>query len=171
MSESPTAQELRQAIDRMAITDLMARYAFWIDYRLDKKAEWVDLFTEDGVWALRGAAEFRGREEIGHVIEIVRGSGLALHHGQSNAVIDIDGDRAFGNIELNVFLLADGQVHNTLFATYDDVYRRENGRWRFESRTVVASEAGAALLTGTFEKHFRTTNERLASWVTDKSLI
>lgn len=163
-------QYFTDAADRVAIGDLIARYGFWGDYGHDKKRDWAGLFSEDGVWGMPLIdVYFNGRDEIEKVVDIVLGCGMAIHHSQSNHVIDLEGDHATGRVELNAFLLDSGAVHNTLHAVYEDKYVRQGDRWLFEQRFVTFSEQGAALLSETFGEQFRKMNEGWANWLAQKS--
>lgn len=170
MSHARSEKYFVEAADRSAIADTIARYALWGDYGHDKKRQWAELFAEDGVWGMPLIdAYFNGRDEIEKVIDIVLGCGLAIHHSQSNHVIDLDGDRARGSVELNAFMLNGGQVHNTLHAVYDDEYVRVGDRWLFKSRLVRITEEGIQILTDTFGKQFGKMNASWAEWLTQKA--
>jgi len=83
------------------------------------------------------AGVYEGREAIR---EFFAGASsavpFAIHH-VTNPILEIDGDRATGRWYLwQPIVFAEGDQALWMAARYDDVYRREDGVWRFEHVTV-----------------------------------
>lgn len=124
--------------DRFAIQDLVQRYAFCIDsYRID---EVMTLFVDDLVFdeTRIGGAVARSKPELrkayDNAVEL-----LYMAHVSSPALIEsCDGARARGIAPYQAVVRlkktgAPWQVN----AYYQDEYVKHDGRWRFQSRTVI----------------------------------
>lgn len=132
------AAMVRELADREEIRELTARYAFLVANRRPA----VELFTEDGGFIFRkpdgevGVA--RGRAALDDVFaDILRAPNHNLPTVH-NHLIDIQGDEATGVcwIELHAHKVEDdGAVGDWRGSGYyEDVFRRENGRWKFVMR-------------------------------------
>ena len=126
--------------------ELTARYAFLVA----NKRPAVDLFTEDGGFVFRKpdgeVGEARGRQELDQVFaDILRAPNHNLPTVH-NHLISIDGDHATGVcwIELQAHKMEDnGDIGDWRGSGYyEDIFRRENGRWKFVLRdsTLVKFE-------------------------------
>ena len=144
-SDDPAAI-LRELADREEIRELTARYAFLVA----NKRPAVDLFTEDGGFVFRKpdgeVGEARGRQELDQVFaDILRAPNHNLPTVH-NHLISIDGDHATGVcwIELQAHKMEDnGDIGDWRGSGYyEDIFRRENGRWKFVLRdsTLVKFE-------------------------------
>lgn len=132
--------DLAARLDRLeaesAIRALAARYCFAIDNH-DLPAV-ADLFTADArVWSRDGVMDASGREAI---IEQYEGRFRVL--GPSNHVshdhwirFGGDPDQAEGTLSAHAELWRNDQTMVTALR-YDDVYRREDGAWRFFDRAL-----------------------------------
>lgn len=104
------AERLRALEDREAIRDLIARYGPLAD---SGDAEAVAaLFAEDGVYAVGGMGEAKGRAAIaalisGPVHQALMADGCG--HVLSSPAIDLDGDRAVARCHSIVFRHEDGE--------------------------------------------------------------
>lgn len=126
-----TLARLRRLEDLEQLRTLKHRYAALCDadYQADELA---DLFTEDAVWDGGVMGRYAGREAIRTFFAGAQEQmPFAIHH-VSNAVLDIDGDRASGRWHLWQPCLTGDQAL-WLAGTYEDRYRREGATWRFES--------------------------------------
>lgn len=126
------AARLRALEDIEAIRRLKARYCLHVDRgEPDKVAE---LFTADAVWDGGAVGRYEGREAIRAFLRgLPKMLSFALHHVM-NPLIEVDGDRATGHwylIEPCTMAETGQAVWGT--ATYDDVYVREDGSWKFAS--------------------------------------
>ena len=144
-SDDPAAV-LRELADREEIRELTARYAFLVANRRPA----VDLFTEDGGFVFRKpdgeVGEARGRQELDQVFaDILRAPNHNLPTVH-NHLISIDGDHATGVcwIELHAHKVEEnGDIGDRRGSGYyEDIFRRENGRWKFVLRdsTLVKFE-------------------------------
>lgn len=126
-----TLDRLKRLEDLEQLRTLKHRYAALCDadYNADELAE---LFTEDAVWDGGVMGRHAGREAIRTFFacapELMP---FAIHH-VSNALLDIDGDRASGRWYLWQPCLTRSQAL-WLAGTYEDRYRRDADTWRFES--------------------------------------
>jgi len=132
--------------DRMALRDLVERYAQAVDRRdIDTV---VSLFTEDGVLLshLTPGTEERPLERRGHD-DLRRGLGLGLAvyssttHLIGGQVIDhVAGDAAAGTtacLAHHVYEDDEGGRRLTVMAIrYEDRYHRDGGGWRFAERRL-----------------------------------
>jgi ketosteroid isomerase-like protein len=132
----PLEARVRRLEDRLALRELVARYALAIDDRdIDAIAA---MFTADGRFRSRdGVMDASGREAV---IEQFRGRFGAL--GPTNHIahdqictFSADGDSASGIATSHAELWRNGRAFVTALR-YDDQYRREEGRWRFADRLL-----------------------------------
>lgn len=143
---SEPAAILRELADREEIRELTARYAFLVA----NKRSAAGLFTVDGGFVFRkpdgevGVA--KGREALDAVFaDILRAPNHNLPTVH-NHLLDIHGDEAKGVcwIELHARKQEDnGKIGNWRGSGYyEDVFRREEGRWKFVLRdsTLVKFE-------------------------------
>lgn len=124
---------IRHIEDHLEIADLRARYCHLLDDR--RWTEFVDLFTEDGVF--EGLECAYGREDIRTFFtERVPKLADAFWHFCTNGTVEIDGETAYGRISLQ-YLSIKGGVSYVSAGHYDDTFRRVDGRWRFTSRHIT----------------------------------
>ena len=131
--------------DRMAVQDLMVRYAYGIDVECSEE-EWLDLFTENAVMT----SPFSGVHEGVEGVKAFRAKFLPrrgktqIRHVITNFLIDGDGDRAtlkayFIELKTQLELSPSDPKPKTEFyfaGSYDCIARKINGRWKLERRTV-----------------------------------
>lgn len=137
MTDIDLAERVRRLEDREAIRTLAARYGYVIDNRdMDGIAL---LFTRDGVFRSRdGVMAARGRDAV---LQQFRGRfdalGLSLHwtHDHVITLDPEDRDRATGWLSSHAELMRNGRPMVTALR-YEDVYRREDGEWRFADRAL-----------------------------------
>ena len=122
---------IRLIEDRIAISELRARYCFLVDHGKGREA--VDLFTEDGEF--HGPVKsYRGRQEqLRHYDEHVLSG---MWHFISNEIIQIDGDSATGQCYCHMPSVCNGESY-VCACRYDDVLTKQDGSWKFKSRTVT----------------------------------
>ncbi len=132
------ATRLRRLEDRDAIRDLVGRYGYAIDNRdIDSLG---DCFTVDGVLQSQdGVMNARGRAAV---IEMYRGRfavlGPTFHFTHDHAIeLDPnDPDAATGIIASHAEVTRNGEAMLAAIR-YHDVYRRDDGRWRFAKRVLA----------------------------------
>lgn len=134
------AQELAARLDRLesesAIRALAARYCFAIDnHDLDAVA---DLFTADArVYSRDGVMDASGRDGVIRQYEqrfTVLGPSNHVSHDHWIRFGD-DPDVAVGLLSAHAELWRNGTMMVTALR-YDDVYRRDDGEWRFQERAL-----------------------------------
>jgi uncharacterized protein (TIGR02246 family) len=147
-SGGPSAPEVAALQDRVRtleaekqIRDLMTQYGQLLD--AGDFAGYSQLFSRDGQWSglLSGYTTIKGPENIraameknfadrkydpGHITNL---------HLLSNFRIEVDGDRATGYSRWTVLTRNDeSEPFVRVSGRYEDVFVREDGNWRFQSR-------------------------------------
>ncbi len=148
---------LLEIADRVMIQDLLARYAFAIDYATRNPEEWAALFIPTGRFEIPEISlVVSGHAELQEFAAGLHRTVPGLHHVMSNFVIDLNGDRAVGKCELNEFMLRDEAIYNNLHGWYEDDYVRIDDRWRFVVRRVHLPDAAIAVAShGTIGEYFK----------------
>src|SRR5262249_19002069 len=80
--------------EKDAIRELLAGYCFHFDN--GEFEEWVNLFTDDGVFDLGTRGRFAGRDALRafvHLIPLTNGL-PGMRHYVTNSIVGVDGDRA-----------------------------------------------------------------------------
>lgn len=137
MSEVALAERIRRLEDRESIRQLVATYGYVIDNR-DLPAI-GQLFTRDGIFRSRdGVMRAEGRDAVvqqflGRFAQL----GLSVHWTHDHVIwLDpVDPDRATGLVSSHAELMRNGVPMVTAFR-YEDIYRREDGEWRFADRLL-----------------------------------
>jgi ketosteroid isomerase-like protein len=138
MSAEPRTLEerIRRLEDRAQLREIVARYGIAVD---DRDIETLgDLFTADGRFRSQdGVMEARGREAV---IEQFRGRFSALkatNHIAHDQILTFgaDVDSVSGLVTSHAEVWRNGRALVTALR-YRDVYRREQGRWRFADRLL-----------------------------------
>jgi uncharacterized protein (TIGR02246 family) len=125
------------------LEDLEEIRRLFMEYRraLDDKdlGGYCDLFTEDGEF-IANSQRYRGREAIHGMLVGMLGSALgdrpgADFHLVANPIVEVDGDRATAQVTWAYVVRGeDDRPLLLMLGHYDDVLRRDGGRWRFERR-------------------------------------
>ena len=135
------------ANDRAEIEDLMSRYLFAMDYGdIDS---YMATFTDDaelefatGTYAGKDAirtAVTRFKDNIGKFYTIEDGSPATLRHVLLQAVIRVEGDRAWTS-SLWMEMANDGPKDSFkmgTFGIYEDEVLKVDGRWLFTKRRIL----------------------------------
>ena len=127
--------------DREEIRELYARYAHTIDNcRFD---EWIDCFTEDGVFDSPRFGRHSGRDGLRRFTAIYKESlgGAKAFHQITNVIFSVNGDQASGCCYLTYYHCKDGKATLSAAGHYTDALRKVNGEWRYESRKVAVASA------------------------------
>ena len=115
--------------DREEIRDLYARYAHTIDN--GQFNEWIDCFTDDGVFESPRFGKHTGREGLRRFSAIYKDSlgGAKPFHQMTNVIFNIEGDKASGCCYLT-YIIARERTTAALSACgrYNDRLRRRR-RW------------------------------------------
>lgn len=127
--------------DRLAVQDLMVRYARGIDVDCTEE-EWVDLFTENAVMTSPYSGVHEGVEGVKQFRNkfVSRRGKIQIRHVITNFLVDGEGDRATLKAyftELKTDLQATKPKTELFFAgSYDCVARKIGRKWKLEHRTV-----------------------------------
>jgi hypothetical protein len=130
------AAALRDLVDRAEISQLIYRYSRAVD-RLDadllRSVYWPDGTDDHGIFC--GNA----MDYVDWVMAFV-GGWISTHHDNSNILIDLDGDLAYGECHwTGWYRMRDGDtvVDQVSNGRYLDRYERRDGEWRILHRTCV----------------------------------
>ena len=160
---------IQEAADRIMIHDLLGRYAFAQDYGKGDPDAWAALFVEDGRFEVPEISlVVKGRPALSKFVDLVHQTAPGIHHFQSNYVIDIDGDRARGKVELNEFMLRSEAIYNNMQAWYEDDYVRVDGRWYIEVRRAhLSDETQNIASSGKVGEYFSEFFEKAQEFIVD----
>jgi 3-phenylpropionate/cinnamic acid dioxygenase small subunit len=123
--------------DREEVRVLHARYCLTIDTcRYD---EWIDCFTEDGVFESPRFGRHAGRDGLKRFTAMYKESlgGARVLHVVANPAFDLDGDSGSGISYLLYYHCKDGRVQQSTVGYYTDKLRKTFAGWRFASRQVT----------------------------------
>src|SRR3569623_899428 len=128
------------ADDQLAIRDTIARYAWALD--TGDVDGFVACFCRDGVlvWdAFEDAERWQGAEALRHFAEFFRSlpSSAGRQHHVSNTLIQPCEEGARSRAYVAVALRqGDGPHLLNVMGYYEDLLRREDGRWRLAERVI-----------------------------------
>jgi hypothetical protein len=134
------------------ILSTLHRYGHSIDY--GREADWVDCFTEDGVFDTQyatkpgepgfGSARFEGRAALAAFAAQHPRAPAALHkHLVQSPLFEIRGGEAEVTSYFELLLARDGARQIFAFGRYlDKLVRCPDGRWRFKLRTAEIQSCG-----------------------------
>ena len=140
---SGAAERLARVEDHIAIERLLMEYGRTLDKH--DFAAFSQLFAANGEWT-GNVGTFKGPAGIQAAMEkyFKPAAGAApFYHVLTNAIIDIDGDRATASSKWTFIQFVAGKPQIGAVGYYDDTLIREKGRWRFLHRLAPAMRAGA----------------------------
>lgn len=138
---SALQERVRTLEDEKQIRDLMTRYGRLLD--AGDFASYSQLFATEGEWSglLSGYTTIKGPENIRAAMEKnfadrkYDPEHVMNLHLLSNFQVEVDGDRGTGYSRWTVLTRNDASEPFTrVSGRYDDVFVREDGRWKFRSR-------------------------------------
>jgi ketosteroid isomerase-like protein len=141
--ESTLQDRVRKLEDEKQIRDLMTQYGQLLD--ASDFAGYSQLFAREGEWSglLSGYTTIKGPENIRAAMQKnfadrkYDPQHITNLHLLSNFKIDLDGDRATGYSRWTVLSRNEkSEPYVRLSGRYEDVFVRENGRWKFQSRVA-----------------------------------
>jgi 3-phenylpropionate/cinnamic acid dioxygenase small subunit len=127
--------------DEKQIRDVMVQYGQYLDV-LDL-ASYAQLFAKEGEWSgllseyttIKGPENIRAAMEKAFAERTYDPQRITNLHLISNIKIDVDGDRATGYSRWTVLSRNESDApHVRVSGRYEDVFIREEGRWKFRSR-------------------------------------
>ena len=136
---------IQQIEDRQAIERLLLEYGRALDSR--DFTTYSNMFAANGSWT-GSIGSFTGPAAIKTAMEnAFKGPApdpkrVTNFHLLTNAIIDIDGDKAKAVSKWTFVRMSDNEPDPALAGEYADTFVREGGQWKFLAR--VASAAGAA---------------------------
>nr|WP_047165543.1 nuclear transport factor 2 family protein [Sphingomonas sp. Y57] len=138
MSESARDQRLEAVESRLALRELLSRYAYAVDNRdIDALAE---LFAEDASFGTRnGSFAVHGRAAIAAEFRAQLGNMGPSFHYIHDHILDLDPsdpDRAKGVATAHAEVRRQDGLWQTAIR-YHDNYVRQHGRWRFQARELA----------------------------------
>jgi ketosteroid isomerase-like protein len=128
--------------DRAEIERLLMLYGKALDDR--DFAAYSQLFAEDGEWT-GSTGTFKGRAQIKAAMETAfppasaASATPASFHLLTNAIIEVDGDRATALSKWTFVRIVDLKPVIALAGSYQDTLIRENGHWKFQRRVAPAA--------------------------------
>ena len=123
--------------DREEVRALHARYCLTIDSgRYD---EWIDCFTEDGVFDSPRFGKHSGRDGLERFAALYKESlgGAQVLHVVANPAFELDGDSGAGTPTCSTTTARTGKVQQSTVGYYTDKLRKTPAGWRFASRQVT----------------------------------
>ncbi len=129
-----TVRTVADAIDRLAVTEILHRYCSQIDAGNFTAVR--ELFTDDARGRYWGGEWLEGGDAIVQWLVSTCASALFMHHMDKVYSIEIDGDRATARCHITAHLTgrdAPGTVMLSV-GNYVDELRREDGGWKISSR-------------------------------------
>ncbi len=134
--------------DRAEIEDLLLQYGRALDHR--DFAAYSQLFAADGEWS-GSTGTFKGPAQIKAAMEaafptpapgttpVAGAAAGSSFHLLTNAIIDIDGDRATATSKWTFVRVVDNKPVMALAGRYDDTLIRTGGHWKILRRDAPAA--------------------------------
>ncbi len=121
---------LQNLADRIALMDVMLKYAKGVDQR--DMALYDSVFADDVVVVGFGPDTYNGREAwVGYVTEALKAYGATQHMlGPQLAVVTGDTAHCRTDVQALHYLINEPTKTLTLWATYNTDMKRVNGEWK-----------------------------------------
>jgi hypothetical protein len=137
-SAASVSARLQQVEDHLAIERVLMEYGRALDSR--DFAQYSQLFAKDGEWS-GSLGTFRGPAAIKAAMEESFKNSKAApipsnFHLLTNAIIDVQGDRATAWSKWTFMTVVDNKPVVALAGQYEDTLVRESGQWKFLRRTA-----------------------------------
>jgi hypothetical protein len=127
------------AADRVAITDGLHHYCYWVDRnRPDRQ---VEIFTTDCQVVFRKDRVIVGPDKVEKILQAGLEKYAATHHHLSNITIDFDGDAAAVRSYVYAWHrhVDPDAADMHLYGEYHDTWRRTPDGWRCAARTLLSA--------------------------------
>lgn len=125
-------QRVQAADDYRELVNLQGAYGYFVDKGLWDKA--ADLFAEDGTLEIAGRGVYVGRERVRAYLNHLPpyGHGTLYNHMQLQPVLHIDSEAGTAKGRWRTLMMVGwlGKEGRWGEATYENEYKREDGRWR-----------------------------------------
>jgi len=130
--------------DKEAIRDLITKYCLDID--AGRYDEWVDCFTEDGVFDSPILGRWQGKTALRQFTEKYRAwTGAAQpRHCVMNVLISVNGNHATSECYLLMTHAEGGKTELIISGRYEDQLEKVGGKWHFTERKVRPDSRPAA---------------------------
>lgn len=121
--------------EKDAIRELMARYCFHFDN--GEFNQWLDLFTDDGVFDLGAMGRISGRVGLQQFLKTIPlTNGLPLmKHCVMNSIVSVTGKHATARSYV-IVVRGGEQVTVSIAGRYEDQVVKDGNTWRFNERKV-----------------------------------
>ena len=150
MSAPPSPRDARDEI-----AGLVHRYADAVTRRdIDR---WVDCWAADAVWTLHHDRVATGRDAILSMLRAALSTLDGVVQHVLNGEVAVNDSAAAGRWHIQEHLRRTTGEPLLVLAHYEDTYLRGDGRWRFQSRTLVPHYQGPPDLSGSFTIEERAT--------------
>ena len=143
-AEEPTQEQLLYTLEAdRQIRNLMSRYGQYLDTKnfdgyaslFAKEAEWSGQLSE--YTTIKGPDNIRAAMEKAFATRVYDPGHITNLHLITNIEINIEGNRATGYSRWTVMSRNEAdQPYARVSGRYDDVFIRENGQWKFLSRSA-----------------------------------
>jgi ketosteroid isomerase-like protein len=134
-SQNEQTNSIITVADKIVIQELIAKYNLAIDY--NKLDEWVNTWTDDGVWSTP-FGEAKGKTELNNMInQITNEFANGKRHLSTNIMIEgAPNDMASAKSYLTVIEAQKGP-EVVASGTYSDIIKKNNnGEWKFFQRKL-----------------------------------
>jgi hypothetical protein len=142
-----TPDQMQRLSDEIAIRDVIYKSAMLQDS--GRMAEYVNLFTEDGTWELKGEApspglfptQMRGRGMMLDVLQKLAaqkyiGPDSHRYHLKAQTVVTLAGDTASASTYGMVYVSSDSKPQLAGFRIYNDKLVRTADGWKIAERVL-----------------------------------
>ena len=126
--------------DRIDIQDLFSWYGYLVDE--NREDEWVELFTEDGVFDAPGLGRWEGRERVREICQMVAaGSQGKWRHKLLNVVAEPGDTPDTARFRCNGLVTYwDQEPAAMTFNDYSGRLRKIDGDWKIVELVAVANK-------------------------------
>jgi hypothetical protein len=131
-----TKSEIVTRLEHLEAREAILRIVHEHSHGFDKRDmdRLLAVWHPEGTWLVAPEYEATGHDGIRAIAEQSWAQMATTHHWNCNEVIDIDGDRATGLVDVIALAQTHAGSWHQSPATYHDTYVRWNGRWVLQRR-------------------------------------